>query len=60
MSTPHKLQIRACPRPHSRAAPSVEAHHRVSGPNTGRNCGGRQIKKDKNVDLSLGAKVVKE
>ena len=28
---------------HSRAAPSVEAHHRVSGPTTGRNSGGRQI-----------------
>ena len=24
--------------------PSVEAHHRVSGPNTGRNSGGRGIK----------------
>ena len=29
--------------PHSRAVPSVEAHHRVSGPNTGRNSGGRWI-----------------
>ena len=28
-----------------RAAPSVEAHHRVNGPNTGRNSGGRRIKK---------------
>ena len=27
------------------AAPSVEAHHRVNGPNTRRNCGGRRIKK---------------
>ena len=31
---------------HSRAAPSVEAHQHVSGPNTGRNSGGRRIKKD--------------
>ena len=30
---------------HSRAARSVEAHRQVSGPNTGRNSGGRQIKK---------------
>ena len=30
---------------HCRAAQSVEAHHRVSRPNTGRNSGGRQIKK---------------
>ena len=30
---------------HSWAAPSVEAHHSVNGPNTGRNSGGRQIKK---------------
>ena len=29
---------------HSRAAPSVEAHHRVNGPDTGRNSGGRRIK----------------
>ena len=29
----------------SRAAPSVEAHLRVSGPTTGRNSGGRRIKK---------------
>ena len=28
---------------HSRAVPSVEAHHRVNGPDTGRNSGGRQI-----------------
>ena len=28
---------------HSRAAPSVEAHHRVNSPNTGRNSGGRGI-----------------
>ena len=27
---------------HSRAAPSVEAHHHVSSPNTGRNSKGRQ------------------
>ena len=31
----------------SRAAPSVEAHQRVSGPNTGRNSGGRWIKNKK-------------
>ena len=30
---------------YSRAAPSVEAHHYVNGPDTGRNSGGRQIKK---------------
>ena len=30
---------------HSRAAPSVEAHHRVNGPDTERNSGGRWIKK---------------
>ena len=30
---------------HSRAAPSVEAHHHVSGANTGRNARGRRIKK---------------
>ena len=30
---------------HSRAVPSVVAHHHVSGPNTGRNSGGRGIKK---------------
>ena len=30
---------------HSRAAPCVEAHHRVSVPNTARNLGGRLIKK---------------
>ena len=29
---------------HSRAAPSVAAHHHVNGPNTGRNSRGRQIK----------------
>ena len=28
---------------HSRDAPSVEAHHRVNGPNAGRNSGGRRI-----------------
>ena len=32
---------------HGRAAPSVEAHHRVSGPNTGINSGGRRIIKKK-------------
>ena len=42
---------------HSRAAPTVEAHHRVSGPNTGRNSGGRWIQKKekktfgKNIEL---------
>ena len=35
---------------HSRAAPSVEAHHCVSGPNTGKNSGGRRIKKP-NFDI---------
>ena len=32
----------------SRAAPSVEAHHRVYGQETGRNSGGRQKKNKKN------------
>ena len=30
----------------SRAAPSVEEHHSVNGPDTGRNSGGRQIKNE--------------
>ena len=30
---------------HSRAAPSVEAHHHSGGPDKGRNSGGRRIKK---------------
>ena len=30
---------------HSGVAPSVEAHHRVNGPKTGKNSGGRWIKK---------------
>ena len=30
---------------HSRAVPSAEANHLVNGPYTGRNSGGRQIKK---------------
>ena len=30
---------------HSRAVPSVDAHHHISGPNTERNSGGRRIKK---------------
>ena len=30
---------------HSGAAPTVEAHHRVNGPDIGRNSGGRRIKK---------------
>ena len=29
----------------SRAVPTVEAHHCVNGPDTGRNSGGRPIKK---------------
>ena len=29
---------------HRRSVPSVEAHHHVSGPNTGRNYGGRRKK----------------
>ena len=28
---------------HTRAAPSVEAHYHVNGPDTGRNSGGRRI-----------------
>ena len=34
----------------SRAAPMVEAHHRVNDPNTERNSGGRQIKKYNYLD----------
>ena len=33
--------------PHSSAAPSLKAHHHVNGPDTGRNSGGRWIKKIK-------------
>ena len=32
---------------HSKAVPRVEAHHRVNGPDPGRNSGGRQIIKKK-------------
>ena len=39
----YKPQIRARPKAKSRAASSVEAHHCVHGPNTGRNSGGRRI-----------------
>ena len=38
---------------HSRAAPSVEAHHRVNGPDTGRNSGGRRIIKKKNFKITF-------
>ena len=38
---------------HSRAAPSVEAHHLVNSPVTGKNFGGRRIKKIVPVFLSL-------
>ena len=31
---------------HSRAAPSVEAHHGIDDPDTGKNSGGRRIKKN--------------
>ena len=34
---------------HSRAAPSVEAHHLVNGPDTGRNSRGRRKKKFKSA-----------
>ena len=37
---------------HSRAAPSVEAHHRSVGPDAGRNSGGRLITKNKKGLLS--------
>ena len=40
----YKPQIKAPLELHSRATPSVEAHQRVNGPNTGRNSRGRQIK----------------
>ena len=38
---------------HSRAVPSVEAHHRSVGPDTGRNSGGRLIIK-KILETDLG------
>ena len=31
---------------HNRAVPTVEAHHCVNSPDTGRNSGGRQMKKN--------------
>ena len=31
--------------------PSVEAHHRVNGPDTGRNSGGRRIKKNTYLNI---------
>ena len=34
---------------HSRAAPSVEAHHHLDGPDAGRNSGGRQLIKKVNA-----------
>ena len=40
---PRDLHSRGCWILNSRAAPSVEAHHCVHGPNTGRNSGGRRI-----------------
>ena len=42
-------RIRARPRANSRAAPSVEAHHLVPGPGTGRNSEGRRIIKNKKL-----------
>ena len=36
---------------HSRAAPSVEAHHGSVGPNTGRNSGGKRIIKKNKSEL---------
>ena len=44
----YKAQVRAQPKANSRAAPSVEAHYRVHGPNTGRNYRERWIMK-KNI-----------
>ena len=35
--------VNPCQAIHTGVAPSVEAHHRVSGPNTGRNFEGRRI-----------------
>ena len=35
----------------SRAASSVEAHHRVNGPDTGSNSGGRQVIKKVYLDI---------
>ena len=43
-SIPHLVLLyRSLRVRNNRAAPSVEAFHRVSGPNTGRNSGGRWI-----------------
>ena len=50
-SSGYKPQIRALEL-HSRAAPSVEAHYRVSGPNTGRNSGEKADKKIRNRNSS--------
>ena len=36
---------------HTRAPPSVEAHHRSDGPETGRNSEGRRIKKETNESV---------
>ena len=41
----YEPQIRACLELHSRAAPSVEAHHPSVGPDIGRNSRGKWIKK---------------
>ena len=42
---------------HSRAAPSVDAHHSAVGPDTGRNSGGRWIiEKKLRPGLTEGAK----
>ena len=42
---------------HSRAVPSVEAHHCVNGPNTKRNSGGRQIIKKALASLKKRARL---
>ena len=50
--------IRARPRAGSRAAPSLEAHHRSHGPNRGSNSGGKQTINKKTYAVSLiGLKV---
>ena len=45
MTKGYKPQIKSPLKLHSRAVPRVEAPNHISIPNTGRNSGGRQIKK---------------
>ena len=43
---------------HSRAAPSVEAHQRVNSPDTGRNSGGKWIKKFETVQQPVNTDIL--